>query len=277
MSMLGYSSDEDRQPLTWIRGYPIHTPTLLVIIHVVTMIATALAAGMGMEGLLTALAFSSTAVLNQFAVWQYVTYAFVNFPSIWFAIEMLLLFQFGREVEQYLGRRAFLLLYLLLLVLTPLMMTLLGLFSPTGAAGSGSLHFGIFIAFAAIYPNVAIFWSVTAKWIAFALVAINSLQLFAAQRLDALLALWASVAFAWLFVRYARGHLTLPEFRFWRRKPRFEVVRSSPPKARPESEEIDSIDPLLDKIAKHGMSSLTARERSKLERAREALMKKDAQ
>jgi hypothetical protein len=39
--------------------------------------------------------------------------------------------------------------------------------------------------------------------------------------------------------------------------------------------ETAEIDPLLDKIAKHGLNSLTAQERAALERARAKLLEKD--
>ena len=55
------------------------------------------------------------------------------------------------------------------------------------------------------------------------------------------------------------------------RRPKFRVV----PKPKPEEDALTSMDPLLDKIAKRGISSLTAGERSALERAREALVKRD--
>jgi hypothetical protein len=42
-----------------------------------------------------------------------------------------------------------------------------------------------------------------------------------------------------------------------------------------EDEAVDAIDPLLDKIARSGMASLTLKERARLEKAREALMKKE--
>jgi hypothetical protein len=38
---------------------------------------------------------------------------------------------------------------------------------------------------------------------------------------------------------------------------------------------VDDIDPLLDKIARSGINSLTSAEKAKLERARAALLKKD--
>jgi membrane associated rhomboid family serine protease len=281
MSMTGYSPDEGRKPLTYLGGYPIHTPTLLVIIHVSTMIATALAQGMGQAGLIHALTFSAPAVFHNFAFWQYFTYAFVNGPSIWFAIEMLMLFQFGREVEQFMGRRSFLLLYLLLLVLTPLVLTLLGIFGwPVQSQGSSGLHFALFIAFATIYPNVAIFWTLTAKWVAAILVGIYTLQYLSSNYLPGLLTLWASAGFAHLFIRYERGQLVLPNVRLWKAKQRLRVVRDEAepsPRSRraTPSGDANSIDPLLDKIARSGMASLTPKERAQLEEARAALLKKD--
>jgi len=40
---------------------------------------------------------------------------------------------------------------------------------------------------------------------------------------------------------------------------------------------IESIDPLLDKIAKHGIASLTERERDRLEQVRALLLKKPSE
>ena len=278
MTMTGYPPDEDRQPLTYFRGFPIHAATLLVIVHVATMIATTLLQATGAGALLQLLMFSSGAVLHQFAIWQYFSYAFVNVPSIWFAVEMVMLFQFGRQVEHFIGRRAFLLMYLLLLVLTPLVLSAIGFFQPVTFAGSGSLHFAVFIAFATIYPGAAIFFNIQAKWIAIILTGIYSLQYLGANYWPGLLALWANVGLAWAFIRHERGHFALPELRFWKRKPRFRVIRSEPvrePRRAGESSVPTDMDALLDKIAKSGMASLTAKERARLEAAREELLKKD--
>jgi hypothetical protein len=54
--------------------------------------------------------------------------------------------------------------------------------------------------------------------------------------------------------------------------------RRSRAKRREESEEADlheSIDPLLEKISKHGIGSLTKGERQRLEQAREALLDRE--
>lgn len=278
MTMTGYPPDDDRQPLTYFRGFPIHAATLLIIVHVATMIATTLLVATGARGLIQSLAFSSEAVFQHFAVWQYFSYAFVNFPSVWFAIEIVMLFQFGREVERFIGRRAFLLMYLLLLAVTPLVLSVVGLVQPTTAMGSGGLHFAVFIAFATVYPAAAIFFNIQAKWIALILLAINSLQALGTNDWTGLLTLWASAGFAWAFIRHEQGHFALPDLRFWKRKARFRVVRSEPARgvAARADEAPSDMDTLLDKIAKSGVASLTAKERARLEAAREELLKRDA-
>ena len=58
----------------------------------------------------------------------------------------------------------------------------------------------------------------------------------------------------------------------FRPKPKFRVLPS--PDAR-ESTAPSDMDALLDKIAKSGMASLTAKERARLEAARAELLKKD--
>jgi len=274
MMMTGYSPDDDRQPLTYFRGFPIHATTLLVIIHVATMVATTLLMAAGAAGILQGLAFSSETVFDRFALWQFVTHAFVNPPSIWFAIGMVMLYQFGRQVESFIGRRAFLLMYLLLLVLTPLVLSLVGLFQPTAFSGSGSLHFAVFIAFATIYPGAAIFFGIQARWIALVLVAIYSLQNFGTHDWTGLLTLWVNVGFAWAFIRHERGDFALPDFRLWKKKPHLRVVRAEPVRERKSTAPSD-LDALLDKIAKSGLASLTAKERARLEAARAELLKKD--
>jgi hypothetical protein len=65
----------------------------------------------------------------------------------------------------------------------------------------------------------------------------------------------------------------------FRRQPKFRVLPTPLARSRrvEEPDEVESIDPLLDKIARSGMNSLTAKERARLEKAREALLKKDHQ
>ncbi|MBA3608122.1 MAG: rhomboid family intramembrane serine protease [Verrucomicrobiota bacterium] len=279
--MFGVAISDDYQPVAWMGRYPIHVTTLLVMVHVVCMIICSLLIAFGAGAFLNLLVFDSAQVLSAGRLWQVVTYAFVHSPSglIWFAIEMYMLFAFGREVERFIGRRAFITLYLLLLSVPPILLTIWGLWHRTGLAGSATIHFAIFIAFAAIYPNVELFLRIMAKWIALVFVAAYSLQLLAFHAWSELAVLWMSVGLAYGFIQL-RG--AGPELAWltdwtsrWRSKRSLTVVPRSAPRRVVEPEDIyESIDPVLDKISKSGIGSLTAGERRALDRARNRLLKK---
>ncbi|MEP6699512.1 MAG: rhomboid family intramembrane serine protease [Verrucomicrobiota bacterium] len=275
--MFGVQTSDDYQPVTWMGRYPVHVTTLLVGIHVFTAVVACFLGGAGILGHLT---FDSALVWQRGEVWQLATYAFVHSPSalLWFAIEMYMLFAFGREVERFIGRRAFILLYLLLLLAPTLLLSIWGLSQRVGLAGSPALHFGIFIAFAAIYPNVELLLRIMAKWIALTLAAISTLQLLAFRDWSGMAVLWVSILAAFVFVRM---HGAGPDFAWWgnvkarwQPKPKFQVVPRVSPRRVVEPEDVhDSIDPVLDKISKQGINSLTAAERRALDRARNRLLK----
>jgi hypothetical protein len=190
-----------------------------------------------------------------------------------------MLFFFGREVERFIGRRAFIVLYLSLLFAPTVLLSLWGLAERVGIDGSLALHFGIFIAFATIYPNVELLLRIQAKWVALALAAISTLQLLAYRDWSAMSVLWVSIATAVVFIRLCGIG---PEIVWWsdlksrwQPKPKFHVVPRSAPRRVVEPENIhESIDPVLEKISKQGINSLTASERRALDRARTRLLKK---
>lgn len=276
--MFGVTTSDDYQPVTWVGRHPVHVTTLLVAVHSFAAIVTCFLGGAGILG---HLAFDSALVWQRGEFWQLATYAFVHSPSalLWFAVEMYMLFVFGREVERFIGRRAFIVLYLSLLLAPTVLLSLWGLSQRAGIAGSPALHFGIFIAFAAIYPNVELLLRIQTKWVALALAAISTLQLLAYRDWSAMAVLWVSIAMAFFFIRL-RG--VGPELVWWsdlksrwQPKPKFQVVQRSAPRRVVEPENVhDSIDPVLDKISKQGINSLTASERRALDRARTRLLKK---
>jgi Rhomboid family len=276
--MFGHEYSEDQRPITYLGGLPIYATTLLILIYVASMIGCTLLLSAGHSGLVEQLAFSSTDVLRQGKVWQFVTYVLVNPPSISFAIDMLMLWWFGRPLEQFFGRRVFLRFYVLLLLFIPLVFTIIGLWRPIGLAGvPGQL--AVFVAFATLYPNVPLLFNILAKWAAAAIVALQTLIHLAANDWPQLLALWLTCGFAFLFVRRERGELSLPSFAALRSRSKLRVLPSPAPARRTveESDAATEMDALLDKIAKSGLGSLSARERTRLERAREALLKKGRQ
>ena len=208
------------------------------------------------------------------------SYAFVHYPSslLWFAIEMYMLFVFGREVERFIGRSAYIGLYLILLVTPAALLTVWGLWQRSALAGSPALHFGIFVAFATIYPRAELFLRIMTKWVVLILAAIYTLQLLAYHAWSDLMVVWTSIAAAFLFIEMQGAGPELPwwdtlKARFAPR-PKFHVVPKMHSSRSAETDDVyTSIDPILDKISKFGIGSLTASERRQLDRERERLLK----
>ena len=282
--MFGVTTSDDYQPITWVGRHPIHVTALLVAFHALLAVLTCFLSAFGAAAILNVLIFDSAAVINLGYVWQIITYAFVHAPYsgmalLWFAFEMYMLFFFGREVERFIGRRAFIGLYGLLLVIPTLFLTVAGLGMRLGVAGSMTLHFGIFVAFAIIYPQVEMLLRIPAKWVALILSAIGTLAALANHDWASVILLWTTIATAFVFIRL-RG--IGPELIWWNElksrwqpKPKFHVVPRSSPGRTVESGNVhESIDPILEKISREGISSLTASERKTLERARTRLLKK---
>ena len=277
--MFGVTTSDDYRPVTWMGRFPVDVTTILVALHVVVAILTCLLVAAGGGAVLNFMLFDSARVLGAGQIWRLGTYAFVHSPSmlLWFAIEMYMLFVFGREVERFIGQRAYIALYALLLFTPSLLLTVWGFGQRTGLAGSVALHFGIFVAFATIYPSAELLLRITAKWSAVILGAIYVLQLLAYNAWTDLAVLLTSIAVGFCFVRM-RG--VGPELVWWenlrarlRPKPKFKVVPKPVPSRRDDDDISDAVDPVLDKIARSGIGSLTPNERRILDRARDRLLK----
>jgi hypothetical protein len=264
----------------YLGGHPLYATHVIVAGYVLTMIVCTVVGPQVVFLLTQNLGFYSELVLRG-QVWRWFTYGLINVPSIGFVVDMVMLVWFGREVERFFGRKVFLTFYGTLYLLTPVVLTLLGLLQPMALIGeAGGL--AVFIAFATLYPNALMLFGIAAKWWAVALLAIYTLMLMYARDAIGLAAFWVPVAFAFIFVRYQQGRFELPAFNIPRfgRQPKIRVLpKPSEPSRRHEtgsanlSEEVDT---LLDKIAKSGIGSLTTKERVRLEKAREELMKRES-
>jgi hypothetical protein len=122
---------------------------------------------------------------------------------------------------------------------------------------------------------------IMAKWIALILAAVYTFQLLAYHAWSDLMVLWTSIGVAFLFVELNGAG---PELAWWNTfkarfasKPKYHVLpkpRARTVGSRSDPEDVyTSIDPILDKISKFGIGSLTASERRQLDRERERLLK----
>ena len=276
--MITHRSPENYDPITWVGRVPVYATTIIVALYVVSMVGVAIALASGAEAGLGKLTFNTESVLRGGELWRCLTYAFVNPPDPWFIISLVMLYIFGRDVEQHLGRKGFVRLYLGFLLLGPSLLLAAALVSRQSFSISQSwANFAVFISFAALYPGAQLLFQITAKIFALVLLGISVLQLLAGRQWVEMMVLLATAFLAYYAIRHGSA-LNLDFISRLRpvsnrsKIPRLRVVKN------PEDETVDPhsiIDPLLDKISRNGLSSLNRREREQLERARAVLLAKD--
>ena len=282
--MLYHEQSEDYRPLFWMSGRPIYVTTLILILNVAAFAITALTVSFLGAGVLSALGLGNYEVVYHWQIWRLVTYIIFP-PDPYTAIRLIfamgILFYFGRQVEQFVGRKIYINLYAALVLIPAILFCILGLLGvwhENYLGGYGSI-FGIFVAFATIYPGVEInfcFVNLTAKGWAYALLGALSLAYVAFGLWIDLGALWCDAAIGYLGMRLigaGRGLTWLTDWMEDRQAKR--LARRHQIKVLKDVKETESIDDILEKISKHGVSSLNAGERAALERARTNLLKRD--
>ncbi len=227
---------------------------------------------------------------------------FIHSSDAWHLIfNMLGLLVFGRELERRLGARSFLRLYLGSGLFAGLFWVCFNLSNRHGVVGASGAVFGLLAAAALLAPNVVVLLffviPVRLKWLLVVVVIGSILMLGDASNISHLAHLGGALG-GYLIIRVFHRRLIVFHFadllpsrlrRFVRpSRSRRPAPKSRPeppgpawapdPRATPEAEEeaedtFDQIDPILDKIGKHGMKSLTPEERRVLDRARERLKK----
>lgn len=230
-------------------------------------------------------------------VWQLITYEFMHVGVLHLLFNCWAIYVFGQEVEEALGRKAFVALYFSSGIIGGLVQTLAGLFLGRWFAapvlGASAAAFGLVAAFALLFPDrvILLFFiiPIRAKYLLVlcgVLVVIGLLSpensttgvhIADAAHLGGMLTGLA-------FVRYAmHWNFHWPRLRrVGTQTPRRLVKvgssssgrwsRSKTEEELPRDEFLSKeVDPILDKISAHGIQSLTERERGILEAAREKI------
>jgi len=244
-------------------------------------------------------------------VWQLLSFQFLHGGPIHLLLNCWMLFMFGREVEQALGRRNYLTLYFSSGVIGGLLQMLFQqalarvlhreefLLVPVVGASAGV--FGLIAAFATLYPErpltllllYIIPVNMRAKFLLLLEAVISVLGMAFAVRgggngpriADA--AHLGGMVAGILFVRYA-VHWQWPQFHPPRKRRPQRLVKVPTQKSAlwgrakavpeeelaPEEFLSKEVDPILEKISAHGIQSLTERERRVLEAARQKMTKR---
>jgi membrane associated rhomboid family serine protease len=204
-------------------------------------------------------------------VWQPFTYMFLHGGFFHLLINMFVLWFFGREVEFFIGRNKFTVLYFVAGLAGAALHLAFNWTSPVPVLGASAAVLGCVVAFATMFPDrevtLLLFFIIPvrlkAKWMALIAVGFDVAALMSGTDVGvAHLAHLGGAAFGYLYVK----HLGYGKPIRW---PRFERKKKS------TSEFIsEDVDPILDKISREGMQSLTERERRILESARDVMNKR---
>jgi len=283
--MLYHEQSDDYRPLFWMGGRPIYANDFFVFAHVISFVVCALCISVyGLDRIYDALSLNTAKIWDDGEVWRLFSYIafdpyFFMQRSLWFLWSMLLLYFFGREVEQYAGRKTYLKLYAALVLIPALLLCVLGLTTPQVHLNCFEAIFGMFIAFVTLYPGSmpAFFWlPFRASVLAWILLAVFSLIDLADHAFTAIFMLWASSAVGYFGMRLIGAGYGLNWLTDWLEERQAQrLARQRNIKILKDTQATQTIDDILEKISKQGVGSLSPSERAALERARKNLLKRD--
>jgi len=262
----------DNQALGNFRGLPIYLTTILVAVLAAGLVFSALA---GVYTAFALFAFVPDLVWRHGQIWRLISYLAVDQVSFFTLFNLMFLYVFGRDCENEMGRGRYA-AFLGVLLLAPVVLATLLWFAGIGGGVTGSTHLamGLVIAFATIYPNILWWNTVPMKFVAIGCVFLAVVGHLSQGDQVGLGCTLATCAVSYGYIRGMRAGLfsglTWPKL--FQRKPK---LRGLPPQAQPRSGLPSDTDALLDKIAKSGLGSLTAKEKLRLQTAREELLRKD--
>jgi len=272
-------------PIGHWKNVPIYLTTILTALFVLGLVLSAVLAA-AHSPLLGWFVF--TMPLDPgWSLWRLFSYVFVNQISFFTPFSIFFFYWMSVGIETHLGRPTLVRLLTLLALVVPAVAAAwwFGLDRASSTFGNGDYVFfsGMLVAFATLYPTTEAFGWVPFKWVAFACIACGSLMLLAGNQWVDLTQLLASCGVAFAFMRQAAEaehddyESPLARLNFWWRSRKFKVVKPAPHAREKSAADAtsDDLDLLLDKIAKSGINSLTSAERNRLEKAREALLKKE--
>ena len=215
-------------------------------------------------------------------IWQPMTYMLLH-DGIWhILINLIMLWVFGREVEYFIGPKAFSRLYIFAGLLGGALWLAFNFTNNSPLVGASAAVLGCVIAFATLFPERELTFLVffvlpvtlRAKYIALIAIAFDVAPLLTHQTTNvAHLAHLGGAAVGYVYIK-SLGYGAPPRWLIWLRNLTPRRYPKPKPAAMTREQFIrNEIDPILDKISREGIQSLTRQERKILESAKDLMQK----
>lgn len=243
----------------------------LIIINIIFFLASSL-----FPKLIYYLGLLPAAVTYGHWYWQFLTYMFLHGDFFHILFNMYALWLFGGEVERTLGSNAFLRFYLTTGIGAGIVTYLLGMYVRIPTVGASGAIFGILVAYGMMFPKriILAFFIIPMRAWQF-VVFFGLIELFASISSGggggiAHNAHLGGLGIGFIYIRY--GERINYYWRGIKRSFRGDRSRNSSHRDKSSDDYIRrEIDPILDKISRYGMHSLTRKEKKKLKDARDRL------
>jgi membrane associated rhomboid family serine protease len=211
--------------------------------------------------------------------WKFLSFGLLHAGPVQLLANLLLLYFAGRELEPIIGPRHFTAIYLIGNILGGLTHWGFMRWQPLMGVSAGVA--AVVVAYTTILPELEVTYNflfvlpvrIRAKHIAWILLATSGLCWYAHTALEIGPAgMIAGAIFGWAYVKQLGygNPLAIQRYIFDRRQRAARLARMNP-----EQFVAAEIDPILEKIAQHGVKSLTRSERKILEQGREKLSSKE--
>ncbi|MCX5801787.1 MAG: rhomboid family intramembrane serine protease [Candidatus Eisenbacteria bacterium] len=247
-------------------GRTASVTTKLVIINVVVFVLQILFLNrfLGYLGLVPSLA------VGKFWLWQFVTYMFLHGGFFHLFFNMLVLWMFGREIENYWGSSEFLKYYFVTGIGAGITNCVFMFPSSVPTIGASGAIFGLLLAYGMTYPDRYIYlyflFPIKAKYLVLILGAIELLAV-ATPGADGIarFAHLGGLLFGYVYLKKETfGHGIRRVLARSTRQRKLKVLKF---RDEEEAKERERVDAILDKISRDGIDSLTNEERDFLRRA----------
>jgi membrane associated rhomboid family serine protease len=288
---------EDRDYMSQPRyGRHLSLPLALIIVNAVIFVFELLVSGFAHSLYIENhyFALSKEGLGNGF-VWQLLTFQFMHAGLLHLVVNCWAIYVFGRAIEETIGREKFLILFLSSGVVGGVCQVLVALLWPGlfggPVVGASAGAFGLIAAYAVLFPEreltLLLFFILPVRLSAKMLLMLSAVLaavgiIFPLDNVANAAHLGGMLAGVFFVRRFIQGRWRWPgaarprtfvsvpagKTSFWRRG-------AAEPEEEQSTDEFvkSAVDPILDKISRQGIQSLTAREREILEKARAKMAK----